>query len=51
MRQRPRVEFEALQAARQQQTTEEFKEIYRIRRGVEGTIAQGVTGCGMRRSR
>ncbi len=48
---RPRVEFEALQAARQQQTTEEFKEIYRIRHGVEGTIAQGVTGCGMRRSR
>lgn len=41
----------ALQAARQQQTTEDFKTQYRERAGIEGTISQETRAFGMRRSR
>jgi transposase len=48
---RDRPAFEALLAARQRQTTDEFKEQYATRAGVEGTISQGVRRCGVRRTR
>lgn len=48
---RPRAQYEALQAARQRQTTEEFRSRYAIRAGVEGTISQGVRLGDLRRSR
>lgn len=41
----------ALQAARQRQTTQQFKDRYAKRAGVEGTIAQAVFVLGMRRTR
>ncbi len=44
-------EFEALQAARRRQTTPEFKAWYAARAGIEGTHAQGVRRCGLRRTR
>jgi len=43
--------YEALQAARQRQQSEEFKQQYKKRAGVEGTISQAVRAFGMRRSR
>lgn len=48
---RPRHEYEALNQARQLQATDEWKDRYKIRAGVEGTISQGVQACGLRRSR
>lgn len=48
---RPREQHMALEAARQRQTTDEFKEMYASRAGVEGTISQGTRGFGLRRSR
>jgi transposase len=48
---RPRDQHEALQAARQREQTEEFKETYRKRAGIEGTISQATRTTGMRRSR
>jgi transposase len=42
---------EALQAARARQKTEAFKEQYRARAGIEGTISQGVRGMDLRRAR
>lgn len=48
---RPRDQHEALQAARQRQTTEQFKDAYAARAGVEGTLSQGVRDCNLRRSR
>jgi transposase len=48
---RPQAQHEALQAARQRQTTAAFKEQYRVRAGVEGTLSQGVRACGLRRAR
>ena len=42
---------QALQAARQRQQTEDFKQIYRKRSGIEGTLSQGIRSSGMRRSR
>jgi transposase len=47
---RPRDQHEALQAARQRQTTEEFKQAYARRAGVEGTISQAVRTTGLRRA-
>lgn len=43
--------YQALQAARQRQRTEVFKELYAERAGIEGTISQGVRVSEMRRSR
>ncbi|PNE39665.1 transposase [Streptomyces noursei] len=48
---RPRHEYEALHQARKLQATDEWKDRYKIRAGVEGTISQGVQACGLRRSR
>ena len=48
---RPRAEHEALAQARQRQTTEAFRALYAQRAGIEGTIAQGMQGCGARRAR
>jgi hypothetical protein len=48
---RPREEHEALLRARTSQGTDEWQERYATRAGVEGTIAQGVKGFGLRRSR
>jgi transposase len=44
-------QYEALQAARQRQTTDAFRRQYAARAGVEGTHSQGTRRCGLRRSR
>ena len=43
--------YRALQEARQRQLTPEFRMVYAKRAGVEGTIAQAVRSCEMRRAR
>jgi transposase len=48
---RPRAEHEAVQAARQRQTTPAFRDEYARRAGVEGTLAQAVQRADLRRSR
>ncbi len=48
---RPREQFEALESARSREETEEFRQAYAKRAGVEGTISHGVRTCGLRRSR
>lgn len=48
---RTQAQCEALQHARQQQTTEAFKRRYRARAGIEGCLSQGVRACDLRRSR
>ena len=48
---RPQAEWQALQAARRRQTTEEFKQQYAIRAGIEGTLSQGTRAFGLRRCR
>ncbi|MFH9424200.1 IS1182 family transposase [Streptomyces sp. NPDC017529] len=48
---RPQQAHQELQQARALQQTEEWKERYKIRAGVEGTFSQGVNRCGLRRSR
>lgn len=48
---RPQVEYEALQAARNRQQTQEFKTKYKKRAGIEGTISQGTRAFDLRRSR
>jgi transposase len=48
---RPRELHEALQAARREQETAEWKAEYARRAGVEGTLSQGVRGFGLRRCR
>jgi transposase len=48
---RPRAQHEALQAARQHQTTDAFKARYDARAGVEGTLSQGIRVCDLRRAR
>jgi hypothetical protein len=42
---------QALHAARERQQTDEFKEEYRARAGVEGVISQATVALGMRRTR
>ncbi|MFD7282422.1 IS1182 family transposase [Streptomyces sp. NPDC059862] len=51
LRLRQHDEHQALRAARTEQQTDAWKERYKVRAGVEGTIAQGVQRCGLRRSR
>jgi transposase len=48
---RVQEQHEALQAARQRQTTDEFRKSYAKRAGVEGTISQGVRRSDVRHSR
>lgn len=47
----PEPEFGALQAARQREQSDVFKETYKKRAGIEGTISQVVGVLGMRRTR
>ena len=46
-----RENHEALQSARQRQTTEEFCKTYAARAGIEGTHAQAIRRCRLRRCR
>jgi transposase len=46
-----REHFEALQGARKHQETEAFQASYAARAGIEGTHAQAIGRCGLRRSR
>jgi transposase len=46
-----RQAHEALQSARQHQTTEEFKKRYAARAGIEGTHGQAIRRCGLRKAR
>jgi len=48
---RPQAQYEALQAGRAREQTEGFKKEYAKRAGVEGTIAQALRSCEVRRSR
>jgi IS5 family transposase len=47
----PEPGFSALQGAREREQTDEFKQAYKQRAGVEGTISQAVGVLGMRRTR
>jgi transposase len=44
-------QYEALQAARQRQTTEAFHRQYAPRAGIESTHSQGIRRCGLRQAR
>src|SRR4051794_31134813 len=46
-----REHFEALQGARRRQETEAFRTSYAARAGIEGTHAQAIRRCGLRRCR
>jgi transposase len=46
-----REDYEALEKARERQQSEEFKELYATRAGVEGTISQGVRRFEIRQCR
>lgn len=48
---RPQASHQALQARRQEEHTQEFRQTYQIRAGIEGTLSQAVRGMGIRRSR
>lgn len=48
---RPQAQYEAMQAARAEQTTAAFKARYAVRAGVEGTISQGVHVFDLRQAR
>ncbi len=47
---RPKAQYEALMAGRQREKSAEYKQEYARRAGIEGTIAQGVRTCALRRS-
>jgi len=47
----PQPVYEVLQSARQRQETDEFKEKYKKRAGVEGTMSEGTRTFGLRRAR
>lgn len=51
LRLRPQLEHELLQQMRQEQQTPAFKERYRNRAGIEGTLSEGVRAHDLRRSR
>jgi transposase len=46
-----REQYEALQAARQRQTTDAFTQQYAPQAGIESTHAQGIRRCGLRQAR
>jgi transposase len=48
---RPQAQYTALQEARARQRSPEFKERYKRRAGIEGTISQGTRSFELRRSR
>jgi IS5 family transposase len=47
----PQKEYEILLQARARQQTDAFKQQYRQRAGIEGTLSQGVRKLGLRRTR
>jgi transposase len=47
----PREQHEALQAARREQETEEFRSRYAARAGIEGTHERAIRRCGLRQCR
>jgi transposase len=47
---RPQAAHQALQARRQEEHTQEFRQTYQSRAGIEGTLSQAVRGMGIRRS-
>ncbi len=47
----PQKVYEIQKVARERQATEDFKKLYKRRAGIEGTIAQAVTGKNMRYAR
>jgi len=47
----PKAQYLALQARRQYQSTDEFKQRYAQRAGIEGSLSQGVRAFGLRHSR
>lgn len=47
----PPKQYQALQAAREREETEEYKQLYDKRAGVEGTISQAIRTTGLRRTR
>ncbi|QIK10943.1 IS1182 family transposase [Streptomyces sp. ID38640] len=51
LRLRRNDEHHALHAARAEQQTDAWKERYKVRAGVEGTMSQAAQRCGLRRSR
>jgi transposase len=51
IRLKPQSVYEALQNARSRQQTEQFKQQYKIRAGIEGTISQGTRSFDLRQSR
>ena len=51
LKMRPEAHYQALYKARKRQKTEQFKQQYAVRSGVEGTISQGIRSFGLRRSR
>ncbi len=48
---RPQAEYEVLTRARARQTTEDYKERYAKRAGIEATLAQGIAHGGLRQAR
>lgn len=48
---RPREQYEALQQARQRLESEQGRQLYNRRAGIEGTISQGVRAFGLRKTR
>ena len=48
---RPKAQYETLQAIREEQKTEAWKERYDRRAGVEGTLARGIQVLGLRKTR
>jgi transposase len=48
---RPQAQHVALASARTRQTTDAFKQRYRLRAGVEGTLSQGTRAFGLRKTR
>lgn len=44
-------QYEALQRMREQITSEEGRQLYRRRAGIEATLAQGIRTCGLRQAR
>lgn len=51
MQLRPQAQFEALQSRRAAQATDDFKQGYAKRAGIEGTLSQGVHGFDLRWAR
>jgi transposase len=47
----PQHKHEALKRARVREGTEEYRQLYQKRAGIEGTISQGIRAFGLRRSR